>query len=414
MTVAFVGATVIDGTGRDPVADQVVVVDGETIVQVGAAPPTGAEIVDLHGLTLTPGLIDAHVHLGLSSDLEAMTHLSTSAAEVAANIFRVCGETLDAGFTTVRDVGGIDGGLVQAIERGLVRGPRVLAAGPLICQTGGHGHYAPEWEPSCAWNDHHVPGLYGLSLLTDGADQMRRHAREAFRRGASFLKLCVTGGVISKHDALTDTQFTIEEIAAATFEARARGTYVTVHAHNNEGIRNAVTAGVRCIEHGTRLDEETAALMAANQVDFVPTLTVVHTLARSSATLPPATLARIEDSAARMEAAVHIARAAGLRIGSGSDLIGPDQSGRGMELVLKSQLIGPMEALVAATSSNAEIIGLTDVGTIERGRRADLTAFAADPLDDPGVFNDPTRIPVVVKGGTIVKDNRNGAQTADR
>lgn len=406
MSVAFVGATVVDGTGKDPVANQLVLVDGDRITQVGGAPPADADIVDVGGLTLTPGLIDAHVHLGLSSDLEAITHSEISAAEVAANIFRVCDETLDAGFTTVRDVGGIDGGLVRAIDGGLVRGPRVLAAGPLICQTGGHGHYAPEWEPSCAWNDHHVPGLYGLSLLTDGPDEMRRHAREAFRRGASFLKLCVTGGVISKHDALTDTQFTIEEIAAATFEARARGTYVTVHAHNNEGIRNAVTAGVRCVEHGTRLDEETAALMAANQVDFVPTLTVVHTLAKSSTSLPPATLARIQDSAAQMETAVQIARAAGLRIGSGSDLIGPDQSWRGLELVLKTGIIGPMDALVAATSSNAQIIGLPDVGTIEAGKRADLTVFSADPLTDLAVFNDPTRIPLVVKGGTIVKDQR--------
>src|SRR5262249_50778645 len=139
-------------------------------------------------------------------------------------------------------------------------------------------HFAPEWQPSCTWFHHEIPGLRSMSLLSDGVDVMRRNVREAFRRGADFIKLCVTGGVVSTHDKLSDTQFTVEETAAAVYEAEARGTYVTVHAHNNKGVRNAIQAGVKCVEHGSEIDEETAALMAEHGVAHVPTLAVVYAL----------------------------------------------------------------------------------------------------------------------------------------
>nr|WP_264085066.1 amidohydrolase family protein [Kibdelosporangium phytohabitans] len=192
---------------------------------------------------MTPGLIDAHVHLGLSSPIQSQFSFQLSAAEIAADIFATAGAALDAGFTTVRDTGGIDGGVVTTIAKGKVRGPRGLSCGPVQCQTGGHGHYGADWEPTELWSSHHIPGLCALSMMSGNADELRGNVREAFRRGASFLKLCVTGGVVGAHDRLTDTQFTVEEIAVAVQEAAARGTYVTVHAHNNEGIRNAVEAG---------------------------------------------------------------------------------------------------------------------------------------------------------------------------
>lgn len=401
--VWFAGGLVADGSGADPSEVDVCVSDG-VVTAVGQAPP-GATTVDLDGRLLTPGLIDAHVHLGISSPIRAQFGFQLSAAELAADIFATAGHALDAGFTTVRDTGGIDGGVVDVIAKGKVRGPRVLSCGPVQCQTGGHGYYGAAWEPTELWEAHHVPGLCALSLMSGNADELRRNVRESFRRGASFLKLCVTGGVVGGHDRLSDTQFTTDEIAVAVEEAAARGTYVTVHAHNNAGIRNAVRAGVRCVEHGTDLDEPTAQLMREHDVALVPTFAVVEQLADTEGMdLDPATRDRVAGVRQRMASALEVARVAGLRIGSGSDLIGPHQQRRGEELRLRAELESPMHALVSATSVNADILGLGEtVGQIRVGMQADLVVWQRDPLQDPKVFADPDMAALVVKAGHVVK-----------
>lgn len=403
----YVGARVVDGTGRDPMVMDVCVEDG-VIAAIGSA-PAGAGVVDLEGFTVTPGLIDAHVHLGIASPIQDLLGHKLSVAEIAADMFSNAAQTLDAGFTTVRDVGGIDRGLVNAIASGKVRGPRVLQCGPIQCQTGGHGHLAADWEPTALWETHHIPGLCSMAMLSDGPEAMRANIRETFRRGADFLKLCVTGGVVSTHDAITDTQLTIDEIAVAVQEASARGTYVTVHAHNNAGIRNAVEAGALCVEHGSDIDEQTAALMASRGVAHVPTLAVVEQLLRSaeSAGLP----AHIADRARTVRQgqidSVLISRAAGVMVGLGSDLIGPDQTGRSEELLLRSELETPMDALLAATATNARILRIADrVGTLEIGKAADLVAWLSDPSENPKVFTDRDQAAVVVKAGVVVKDLR--------
>jgi imidazolonepropionase-like amidohydrolase len=405
--VWLAGATVVDGSGRDPVADQAVLIEDGRITQVGG-PPAGADVLDCTGLTLVPGLIDAHVHFGLSSDLQASLGRVLSVAEIAADMFANCARTLDAGFTTVRDTGGIDAGLAQVVASGKVPGPRIIHCGPVLCQTGGHGHFAADWAPTADWVNHEIPGLRTLSLLCDGPDEMRRNAREAFRRGAEFLKLCVTGGVVSRHDKLSDTQFSVEEIAVAVEEATARGTYVTVHAHNNAGIRNAITAGVRGVEHGSEIDAETAALMAEHDVAHVPTLAVVRALLDSTQTgLPASIAARVGTAWQGQIDAIHASREAGVRIGSGSDLIGPNQDNRGQELVLRAQVENPMAALVSATRVNAEILGIgAETGTIEAGKRADLVAFTGNPLETPELFGDRSKVTLVIQNGRVVKDLR--------
>jgi len=404
--VWFAGGLVADGSGGDPSAVDVCVTD-DVISAIGRA-PAGATTLDLDGRLLTPGLIDAHVHLGLSSPIRAQFGFQLSAAEIAADIFANAGHALDAGFTTVRDTGGIDGGVVDAIAKGKVRGPRVLTCGPVQCQTGGHGYYGAEWEPTELWQEHHVPGLCALSLMSGNANELRRNVRESFRRGASFLKLCVTGGVVGGHDRLSDTQFTVEEIAVAVEEAAARGTYVTVHAHNNAGIRNAVRAGVRCVEHGTDIDEPTAALMREHDVALVPTFAVVDQILEGDGMdLDPVTKVRVAGVQDRMAAALKIARGAGLRIGLGSDLIGPNQQRRGEELRLRSELESPMQALASATNVNANILGLGEtLGMVRVGLRADLVAWQSNPLEDAKAFADPDMAALVVKDGRIVKDVR--------
>lgn len=402
------GARVIDGSGREGVDGLAIHVVDDRIAALGEA-PADAVTLDARGLTITPGLIDAHVHFGLSSDIAPSLREEFSVAELAADMFATCAAALDAGFTTVRDAGGIDGGLAQVIAAGKVRGPRILQCGPIQCQTGGHGHLAAEWESTAQWHGHGVPGLRALSLLSDGPAEMRKNVRETFRRGADFIKMCVTGGVVSTHDKLTDTQFTVEEIAVAVEEAAARGTYVTVHAHNNAGIRNAVRAGAKCVEHGSEIDAETAALMAENGVALVPTLAVVHALLEDSteAGLPAEVRDRIGPVLDGMVSAVRTARAAGVRVGSGSDLIGPKQRLRGREIALRSDVETPMLALESATRINAEILGLgSEIGTIEVGKRADLAVWTTDPLTNPSVFGDPDQVVLVIQGGKVVKDAR--------
>jgi imidazolonepropionase-like amidohydrolase len=400
----FAGGSVADGSGRDPAALDVCVADG-VITAIGPA-PAGATTIDLDGRLLTPGLIDAHVHLGVSSPIRAQFGFVLSAAELAADIFATAGHTLDAGFTTVRDTGGIDRGVVDVIAKGKVRGPRVLSCGPVQSQTGGQGYYGADWEPKELWFMHHIPGLCALSLMSGNAAELRRNVRETFRRGATFLKLCVTGGVVGGHDRLTDTQFTVEEIAVAVEEAAARGTYVTVHAHNNAGVRNAVRAGVRCIEHGTDLDAETAELMREHDVALVPTFAVVEQILDGEGMdLDPSTQGKLAGVRDRMASALRVAREAGLRIGSGSDLIGPNQQRRGEELRIRAELESPMQALVSATSVNANLLGIGEtVGQIRVGMQADLVAWQSDPLEDAKAFANPEMAALVVKGGTVMKN----------
>jgi len=238
---------------------------------------------------------------------------------------------------------------------------------------------------------------------------MRHAARQSFKLGATQLKVCVTGGVVSLTDSLEDTQFSVEELRAAVDEAHARNTYVTAHAHNNQGIRHAVSAGVRCVEHGSEIDEETAALLVANDVAHVPTFAVVEQLLRSVETvgLPPGMRDRAMLARQGMIDGFRASRAAGVRVGLGSDLIGPDQPARPEELLIRSELESPMEALVAATQTNAQVLRIArDTGTVEVGKLADLVAWRSDPLEDPKVFTRREQAVVVVKAGVVVKDER--------
>jgi imidazolonepropionase-like amidohydrolase len=410
MPLLLTDATIIDGLGGDPVPRGSVMIEGDRIAALsadGAAPDT--EPVDLSGLTLLPGLIDAHVHLGYSSEMRAMLNMEISIAERAADIFRNLRQTLEAGFTAVRDCGGIDHGIMRAIGRGLVPGPRIWASASPLVQTGGHGHLGSPFLPPDATFHFRVRGLTAVGRLADGCDEVRKAARECFRQGASFLKMVVTGGVVSLTDSLSDTQFTVPEIATAVAEARARNTYVTVHAHNVAGIINAINGGVECVEHGTGIDEKTAAMMAANKVSLVPTLAIAQDLVENfdRQGLPPQIRDRVGDTMRGMSDGLLAAREAGVLVGSGSDLIGPDQSRRGLEIALKARLIGAMAAIASATSVNAQIMRAQDkIGSIEAGKFADLIAVDFDPLSEPELFDSPERVVLVVKGGKIVKDIR--------
>jgi imidazolonepropionase-like amidohydrolase len=403
-TLALRGATLIDGTGADPVVAATVALDGDHIESTDGT-PRDAETIDLDGCTVLPGLIDAHTHLGIAFELQHHGHAGhLPAAEVAARVFAVCASTLEAGFTTCRDLGGLDGGIVSAIEHGLVGGPRIFPSGPAIAQDGGHATFMAPY--SDCWCPLSIPGLVEGVTVANGPDEVRLAARRAFRRGATQLKVMVSGGVISLTDELEHTQLTVDELRAAVEEADARNTYVTAHAHNSRGIRNGLEAGVRCFEHGSFLEEETAAAMAAAGAAMVPTLTVTRVMAAEHERwgLPAAIASRMEGVGEQMAESVKLARAAGVTLGSGSDLLGPDQAHRGLELALRAEIDDAMTAIVSATATNARILGVDDrLGTVEAGKLADLIAVRGDPLAEPTLFDDPDRVVLVVKGGVVEK-----------
>ncbi|MBW3603957.1 MAG: amidohydrolase family protein [Actinobacteria bacterium] len=395
----------IDGTGRDPVDHGVLTITDERITDVGSASTGDGDAggLDCSDLVVLPGLIDAHTHMGL---VEGDTLGGMPAAMVAAHLFRNAELCLASGHTTAREVAGADGGLAQAIDAGLVPGPRLFPSGPMLSQTGGHGEFGPPFLD----HHHHYTGLPGLSepsVRCDGPDQVRVAARNAFRHGATQIKVCVSGGVVSLTDRLEDVQFTVPELRAAVEEAEARDTYVTAHAHNIDGILRGLEAGLACFEHGTFLTEEVAAKMAAAGAALVPTLAVIHLLATEHERygLGEYVVPRVAGVEDAMSAAVVIAMEAGVRVGSGTDLLGPEQNRRGLELALRSRLHSPMDAIVSATRANAEVMRIADrVGTLETGKLADCIGVDFDPLAEPELFDDPDRVRLVIKDGEVVKD----------
>ncbi|MBV8986391.1 MAG: amidohydrolase family protein [Acidimicrobiia bacterium] len=405
MSVLVKGGTVIDGTGVDPRRADVFIENNRIDALSQGAKPTAERTIEVDGLTVLPGLIDAHCHFGLVN----LSGRPVAAAVTAGEIFRNCALALDAGFTTVRDTGGIDGGVATAVQLGLVRGPRIYPSGPLLCQTGGHPDEGDPFAPFGHRHDAGVPGLAQMSLPCDGPAEVRLAARTVLRRGASQVKVCVSGGVISFTDRVEDAQFTVEELVAAVEEAAARDTYVTAHAHNVRGIRNGLAAGVECFEHGTFLDAETAAAMAAAGAYLVPTFTVVRVFAERAEDwgVPSSLVDRNEGVEEAMARSLKLARDAGVVIGSGSDLIGSSQNDRGLEISIRSSLEDPMTAIVSATAINARVLRRQgDIGTLEVGKLADLIAVDFDPLTSPELFADPRHVRLVIKDGIVEKDTR--------
>ncbi len=409
MTIVLRDASLIDGVGPQARPKISVVIERDLVAEISGASSVrrdDAQIIDLSGLTLLPGLIDAHAHLGLVYDFSAEGDPgSVSAAQIAGWTFENCGLCLDAGFTTVRDMCGVDGGLVRAIESGAVRGPRVFPSAAAIVQTGGHGNIS---GPFCEANHFFaLPGLVQMIAICDGPDAVRAQARLNFRRGATQLKAFVSGGVVSTTDRLEDTQLTVEELRAAVEEAKARDTYVSGHAHNVRSIRNGLEAGLECFEHGTMLDEATAHAMAKAGAALDPTLAVCHLMASEWKQwgLPESVVPRIAGCETAMGKSIVMAEKAGVLLGSGSDLLGRKQNRRGLEVALKAKLLSPMRAIQCATMGNARIMHQEErLGSIEAGKLADVIAVKGDPLSEPELLDDPSRVVLVIKAGKIEKN----------
>jgi len=402
-TVVFVkAARLIDGRGGDPLAPAMIRVEGDRIAAVGKAltVPAGARVIDLGSATLLPGLLDLHTHMtdkfGIHWEEALVTTTPADAALWGAHNARV---TLEAGFTTCREMGPTwpytDVALRNAIDDGAVPGPRLLVAGNYVSSTGGAG----DARQFSIYVD--VPIVKNLA---DGPDEIVKAVRTNFKNGADFIKILATGAVLSKGIEPGAQQYSDEEIAAAVTEATRWSRQVAAHAHGTGGIKAAIRAGVRTIDHGTMLDDEAIALLkaAAGRTYFVPTL-LTSDYIQNSPNTPESEKERdrkIRESEIRSFKA---ALKAGLPIGVATDSgVIPHGKNAG-ELRLRVELgEAPMSAIVSATRLNSEIIGWQDrVGTVEASKFADLIAVRGDPLED---ITELERVAFVMKGGAVVKD----------
>jgi imidazolonepropionase-like amidohydrolase len=396
----------IDATGREPEGRVDVLVEDGYIATVGVVAELASEVavVDGAGTTLLPGLTDAHVHfalVGVKGDHGSdtwITHVLTVAELIES--------ALQEGFTTVRDAGGLEPAWAQAVQAGTLRGPRILPAGSPLSQTGGHADDRQRHEEL-----HHnqtIPGLVAGFEITDGVDEVRRAAREQLRRGATQIKLMASGGVISPTDPLDSLQLSLAEISVAVEVARSWGTYVMAHCHTSPSVEMALDAGVRSIEHGSMLEPETARRIAAEGAFMVPTLQTMESFLAypDRMGLAPEKMALLGDFAAQAYRSIEVARDAGVKLASGSDVVGPWQGRRGQELTYKARVLGPHEAIISATRTNAELFMLQDeIGTVETGKRADLVLVKGQPLDDIELMADPANVVVVLRDGEVVKDS---------
>jgi imidazolonepropionase-like amidohydrolase len=406
-TLLFENARVLDaaaGVLRDACS---VLVDGDRIVELGggALRAAGARRIDLAGRTLMPGLIDAHVHCAITTlNLAAMMTKPTTL--VAHEAGRVLSGMLRRGFTTVRDAGGADYGLAQAVERGLVEGPRIFYSGRVLSQTGGHGDFTPREDAPrlCACQVHSS----AFSHVADGVPAVRKAAREELRRGAAQVKIMASGGVASPSDPIWNLQYSAEEMRAIVEEAEGWRTYAMAHAYTPEAIRRAVEAGVRTIEHGNLIDRPTAERMRAKNAYLVPTLVTYFALDELGGKLgfPAVSQAKVKDVLDRGLASLEIARAAGVPIGFGTDLLGETHDQQSREFEIRARVLPPADVIRSATLVNAEILNRSgELGVVAPGALADLLVVDGDPLANLALLAEPEKhLLAVVKAGHFVVD----------
>lgn len=395
MTLAIHDATLFDGA-RGTRRHTTLVIEGGRIAAVDGARkariPRGAARIDGRGLTVIPGLIDCHVHLGLGADADVVQTVQQEPPSFTLlKAVRFARATIEAGFTTVRDLGFRDHSvfaLRQAVNSGLLPGPRIVPVGLAICMTGGHARF--------------------IGREADGPVEIVAAVREQLAAGAEAIKLIASGGVLTPDTSPETAQLTPEELEAGVAEARRAGRRVAAHAHSAIGMKNAMRAGAHSIEHATLLDDEAASLMLQLGVYMVPTLSALATTAEagSGCGVPASVVGKARAMRARHEASFKQAHRAGVRIAMGTDAGTPfNHHGENAQELERMVALGmtPAEAIAAATSHAAHLLGIDDsVGKIDVGMQADLLVVDGDPLKKIEVLRNRDRLAGVMKAGRFV------------
>lgn len=409
-SILFKNARIFDGYSADCATGmQVLVQDGE-IKEVSdrAIRSPDVNVLDVGGRTLMPGLIDAHVH-AYASDVAVQKVDGAGDPYRTAHAARMLGHALDCGFTSVRDIGGGDFSLWRAIEDRLIRAPRFFYAGKILSMTGGHGDFRQMSESRhnhgyCSCGDFNT-----LCVIADGVDACIKAVREELRRGAHCIKIVGSGGVASPTDPIWMNQYREDEIRAIVEETTQRRTYTSAHCHPASAVRRCVEFGVRCIEHGTLIDDDTARFVAQQGAFIVPTMVIVFALVELGRQLGFAPQSQEKAEFAYKQALVGMEsmRKAGVKIGFGTDLLGTTYVQRCREFTIRKEVFKPIEILRQATSINADILMQKDrLGCIKPGALADLLVVDGDPLADIELLAaSGKQLRVIMRAGELIKND---------
>lgn len=408
MRTLILAGTLLAKPGEEPLNKQTIVIAEGHIQEVSSgyiSPKAGDNLIDLSTHYVLPGLIDCHVHLtGEFGPQFKLATVEDSSAAIALRGANYARKTLNAGFTTVRDLGDMPGSadaifaLKRAIANGHVPGPRIFAAGSIVAPTGGHGL-------ACGFRDD-VNLLLDSSGRADGVDGCRAAVRRQISRGADFIKFVATGGVLTDTETGTGKQFFDDEFQAIISTAKMLGRRTTAHAHGADGIKSALSAGVDSIEHGTFMDDEAMEMMLRTNTVYVPTTlagTTVAEEAQKGTSMPDAVRKKALEVGPQILQTLSRAHEAGIRIAFGTDSgVSPHgQNAREFSLMTEAGL-SPMEAICAATVDAARHIGqVNKLGTIEAGKAADVIAVRLDPLGNIDALRD---VAFVMKGGSVFKE----------
>ncbi len=405
MQTLFLNASIVDATASTPRLGNVLVEDGiirDTEAKAGAA--ENRQVIDLHGKTLMPGLIDCHVHVVASLLNIAMNAQLPDPMAVLRSLPILKG-MLSRGFTTVRDLGGAPFSLAEAIEQGLAEGPRLIVCGKALSKTGGHGDARSR-------NDTYDPNRWrnnfgALGRIADGVDEVRIACRQELRQGAQFIKIMANGGVASPTDPVAWQGYTVDEIKAAVEEARDAQTYVAAHLYTSDAIARAVQCGVYSLEHCNRIDAPTARLAAEAGAVAIPTLIAYDALAEDGAALglPPESIAKINDVRLAGLGSLSILRDAGVTIAFGTDLLGGLHPRQSEEFAIRARVLPAADILASVTTVAADLIGMQGrLGVIAAGAIADIIVVNGSPLDDIALLAKPEQnILLVMKEGVIYR-----------
>ncbi|CCH76002.1 Amidohydrolase [Nostocoides japonicum T1-X7] len=407
MRIRIINARLLEPATGESQENSWIDIDGDRIAGsgVGEPPPVGDDcrVIDAQGGTVLPGLVDAHVHIIVTA-ADPNVYKNWSPGYTTVRALLAAGDMLRRGFTTIRDVGGADYGMARALDEGLMPGPRLLFGGKAVSQTGGHGDFRDlnDNSTSCC----QLQPEFGR--IADGVAQVQQAARDEFRKGAHHLKLVVSGGVASPTDEISAVQYTYEEIRAAVIEAENHNRYVAVHAYHPRSVNQALRAGVRSVEHGNLIDDESIRMLLENDAFLVPNVFAYEAMYEAgTASLSETSLRKLDEVRMAALDALDRAHRAGVKIVYGSDLLGPLQVHQLQEFTIRAKVQPIIDVIRSATSTAAEMVGMEgEIGTLATGACADLLVLDGDPEEDLTVLTDPVQHPrYVIHRGNVLEPN---------